>query len=96
MALWGSIMLANLLPILVKVVPLAIKLVPVVERLVKGAKQGSAKRELVVTLVLTALQTYEGFSGKDVADEVKLAEGVGQIVDGVVAVLNATGKLKAA
>ena len=87
-------MLANLLPILIKVVPLAIRLVPVVERLVKGAKQGTVKRELVVALVLATLQTYEGFSGKDVADEVKLAEGVGLIIDGVVACLNATGKLK--
>jgi hypothetical protein len=87
-------MLANILPVLFKVVPLVIKLVPVVERLVRGVKQGTAKRELVVALVLTVLQTYEGFTGKDIADEVKLAEGVGQIVDGVVAVLNATGKLK--
>lgn len=83
-----------LLAALPKVIPVVVSLVPLVEKLIKGDKQGPAKRSLVVEAVKAVLLVAEGVSGKDIADEKLFAEGVGQIVDGVVAVLNATGKLK--
>ena len=86
--------IVSLLPILVRAVPVVLQLVPLVERLIKGPKQGTVKREIVVEAVKAIILAAEGISGKDFVDEAKFAEGVGQIVDGVVAVLNSTGKLK--
>ena len=86
--------IVSLLPILVRTVPVVLQLVPLVERLIKGPKQGAVKREIVVEAVKAIILAAEGISGKDFVDEAKFAEGVGQIVDGVVAVLNSTGKLK--
>ena len=86
--------IVSLLPILVRAVPVVLQLVPLVERLIKGPKQGAVKREIVVEAVKAIILAAEGISGKDFVDEALFAQGVGQIVDGVVAVLNATGKLK--
>lgn len=87
--------MGTLVPLLIKALPAVVQLVPVVERLFKGPKQGEAKRTVVVEVVKVLILGAEALANKDlIQDNALFAQGVGQIVDGVVAVMNATGKLK--
>lgn len=81
----------KILPI---ILPIAVEVVKLVEGLF-GRGQGGPKRDLAVTLVKALVMAAEGVSGKDIVDDAKFSDGIGQIIDGVVAVLNATGKFSA-
>ena len=81
----------GLLKHLPTILPLIVATVKSVEALLGGGA-GESKRALVVEFVKLAILAAEGVTGKDIVDEELFAEGVGDIVDGVVAILNSTGK----
>jgi hypothetical protein len=76
------------------IIPLVIEAVKAAEKLF-GSKKGELKKEYVVNLVKVAILSVEGISQKDIVDENLFSEGVGDIVDGVVKVLNSTKKFNA-
>ena len=76
---------------LVKVVwPIALEIVPMIEKLF-GNSTGEEKRSVAVALIVPAVRAVEAAAGKDLVDEVALAESVGHVIDAVVSVLNLTG-----
>jgi len=75
------------------ILPAIVSVVQTVEGFFGGGK-GEVKRAAVAEIVLQLLKAYEGISDTDVVEEEELAEGVGQVIDGVVAILNATGVFK--
>ncbi len=58
-----------------------------IETALQGAT-GAAKREAAVRLIGPIIRTSQIVSGKKIADAALLETGIGQITDGVVAVLN--------
>lgn len=74
-----------------QILPVVVNIVQLVEQLV-GNGNGEKKKTLAQKLVLNTIRGIEGFKG-EVADEEALAEAAGQIIDGVVGVLNAFGAL---
>lgn len=70
--------------------PIIVSVVQLVERIFGGGN-GSQKKTLAVQILVLALSTYEKLSGKEIVDEVKLAETVGPLIDGVVELLNMFG-----
>lgn len=52
-------------------------------------KSGTEKREAAIRLIGPLIRTSQIVSGKKIADAALLETGIGQITDGVVAVLNA-------
>ncbi len=55
-----------------------------------GAKRGAEKRSAAVDLVGLLLNFTEAVSTKDIVDQDKFQEGLGQAVDGIVKMLNAS------
>ena len=86
--MFGTVL--RLLPVLLPAVFDAVKLV---EKLFGGGK-GSEKRGVAVEIVKLVILAAEGLSGKDLVENEAFAAAVGQIVDGVVAALNATNAFK--
>jgi hypothetical protein len=81
----------GLLAALPTILPVAFEAVKLAEKIF-GRGKGSSKKSLAVDVVKMVLKSYEGIKGEDIVDEDALSEGVGNIVDGIVKVLNATGK----
>ena len=79
--------------LLTKILPLVLTLVPMVERLL-GAGSGGEKRNTVIDLIIPVVRAYESISGRELVDEVALAEAIGGLVDGVVGVINLFGMFK--
>ena len=55
-----------------------------------GNKSGSDKKDAALSFVTSALNLGEAVSSKDVVDEEKFRAGLSQVVDGVVACMNAS------
>lgn len=85
--------LIPLLKYLPTVLPMVVELVKIAEKIF-GNGNGGSKKDFVAPIVKQAILALEGFSGKDIIDEDKFSDGVGKVVDGVVAILNATGAFK--
>lgn len=81
----------SLLKYLPAVLPIAIEIVKIVEKAF-GSGGGAAKRAAAVSMVKTVVMGFEGLTQRDIVDENMLEEGLGQVIDGVVKVLNSTRK----
>ncbi len=55
-----------------------------------GAKTGAQKKDAALSIVTSAINVVDAVANKQIADSGKFTEGLGQIVDGVVACLNAS------
>lgn len=86
--------LGVLLKNLPTILPIAVEAVKFVERMF-GKNKGAEKRSVVVSFVRSVVLAAEGIKGSDIVDEDVLSEGIGDIVDGIVKVLNSTGKFDA-
>lgn len=82
---------AFLLKNLPTILPIAVEAIKLVEKAF-GRGKGVDKREAVVQLVKVAILAAEGLTAKDIVDDALFLKGVGEIIDGVVDVLNSTGQ----
>jgi hypothetical protein len=73
------------------ILPAVIEAVKLAESIF-GRGKGEVKKAWVVSAVKSAILAIEGLSQKDIVDDQLFSEGVGDVVDGVVKILNATGK----
>ena len=55
-----------------------------------GAKTGAQKKEAALQIVASAINVTDAVANKQIADSGKFTQGLGTIVDGVVACLNAS------
>ena len=55
-----------------------------------GAKTGVQKREAAISIVGAAINVADAVTSKTIADSTKFTAGLGLVVDGVVACLNAS------
>jgi len=55
-----------------------------------GANGGSQKRNAAMTFVSNALCATDAVAGKNIVDPNKFQDGLGKVIDGVVACLNAS------
>jgi hypothetical protein len=55
-----------------------------------GSKSGTDKKEAALSFVGSALSLTEAIANRDIVDEAKFRDGLGKIIDGVVACLNAS------
>jgi hypothetical protein len=55
-----------------------------------GSKTGNEKKDAALNFVASALSITEAVSQKEIVDQEKFREGLGQIVDGTVQCLNAS------
>lgn len=55
-----------------------------------GAKNGGTKRNSVLTFISSALSVTDVVAGKTIVDPNKFQDGLGKVIDGVVACLNAS------
>lgn len=78
--------------IIAKILPLALQVIPFIERLI-GKGEGDKKRAAAIKLIVPVIQAIESASGKELVDEEALAEAAGNLVDGIVAVMNLFGIL---
>jgi hypothetical protein len=60
-----------------------------------GSKTGNEKKNAALNFVASALSITEAVSQKEIMDQDKFREGLGQIVDGTVQCLNASAWSKA-
>ncbi len=60
-----------------------------------GKKSGADKKDAALNFVASALSIAEAVSQKEIVDEDKFRAGLGQIIDGTVACLNASSWAKA-
>jgi hypothetical protein len=60
-----------------------------------GSKTGNEKKNAALNFVASALSITEAVSQKEIMDQEKFREGLGQIVDGTVQCLNASAWSKA-
>jgi hypothetical protein len=60
-----------------------------------GSKTGNEKKNAALNFVASALSITEAVSQKEIVDQEKFREGLGQIVDGTVQCLNASAWSKA-
>ena len=60
-----------------------------------GSKTGNQKKDNALNFVASALSITEAIAQKDIVDETKFRDGLGQIVDGTVQCLNASTWSKA-
>ncbi|MBZ5631239.1 MAG: hypothetical protein LAO06_20490 [Acidobacteriia bacterium] len=60
-----------------------------------GSKTGNEKKENALNFVSSALSVTEAIAQKDIVDEDKFRDGLGKIIDGTVACLNASTWAKA-
>lgn len=59
-----------------------------------GSKSGGDKKEAALSFVSAALSLTEAIANRDIVDENKFKEGLGKVIDGVVACLNASAWAK--
>jgi hypothetical protein len=85
----------NFLKIFLRSVALLPSLVQGVESLF-GAKSGSEKKDAVLSIVTAAINVGDAVTQKTIADSTAFSAGLGQVIDGVVACLNASIWHKAA
>jgi hypothetical protein len=55
-----------------------------------GQKSGSDKKEAALSFVSSALNIGEAVTSRDIVDEDQFRAGLGQVIDGVVACMNAS------
>jgi hypothetical protein len=79
----------NFLSKLLQGISLAPTLVTGVEQLL-GAKNGNDKKNATVSFVQSAIGVTDAVANKQIIDQSKFSEGLGKIIDGVVACLNAS------
>ncbi len=73
-----------------QVLPLAVSIAETVAKLFKpGQKTGAEKLAAVKQVVLNALTASELLSGKQIVDEALLDQGITEITNGAVKILNA-------
>jgi hypothetical protein len=60
-----------------------------------GTKAGKDKKDAALNFVASALSITEAVSQKEIVDQDKFRDGLGQIIDGTVACLNASAWSKA-
>ena len=85
----------NFLTILLRGITLAPGVVQGVESLF-GAKSGAQKRDAALSIVGSSINLADAVSSKKIADANGFTTGMGQIIDGVVACMNASVWAKAA
>ena len=59
-----------------------------------GKKSGADKKNAALTLALNTIQATDAIAGKDIVDSGKFQDGLGKVIDGVVACLNASAWAK--
>ena len=79
----------NFLTILLRGITLAPGVVQGVESLF-GAKSGAQKRDAALSIVGSSINLADAVASKKIADGNSFTTGLGQIIDGVVACLNAS------
>ncbi len=55
-----------------------------------GNKSGNDKKEAALSFVTSALNLGEAVSSREIVDEEKFRDGLGKVIDGVVACMNAS------
>lgn len=55
-----------------------------------GAKSGTEKKNAALTFVQSAISATDAIANKQIVDPAKFNDGLGKVVDGVVACLNAS------
>jgi len=55
-----------------------------------GAKSGNDKKNAVLSFVQSAISMTDAVASKQVIDQAKFSDGLGKVIDGVVACLNAS------
>jgi hypothetical protein len=55
-----------------------------------GAKTGTDKKNAALNFVQSAISVTDGVANKQIVDQAKFSEGLGNVIDGVVACLNAS------
>jgi hypothetical protein len=55
-----------------------------------GHKSGTDKKNAALTLTQNTIQATDAIAGKDILDAAKFQDGLGKVIDGVVACLNAS------
>ena len=55
-----------------------------------GAKTGATKKAAALTFVNSAVSATDSLAGKTIVDPNKFQDGLGKVIDGVVACLNAS------
>jgi len=63
-----------------------------VEEAIKEIKAGAEKKKAVLSIVMATPEIVEALSGKEVIDENLFKQGLSQINDGLVKIMNATRK----
>lgn len=71
-------------------IPQIISLVERIASLFKGSVSGPDKKAVVMALVKDSIMAAEGITDKDIVDEQAFVEGLGEVVDGTVKMLNAS------
>jgi hypothetical protein len=79
-----------MLSIILKVLTYLPALVTAAENLFPGRKKGAEKFDSVADIVTTVLRASEGLTGKEIVDDDKFNEGVRDVINGVVKILNAS------
>ncbi|HVO41193.1 MAG TPA: hypothetical protein VMT34_01160 [Aggregatilineales bacterium] len=79
----------NFLAKLLQGISLAPSVVHGVEGLL-GAKSGNEKKNAALTFVQSAISTTDAIANKQIVDPAKFNDGLGKVIDGVVACLNAS------
>jgi hypothetical protein len=59
-----------------------------------GSKSGNDKKEAALSFVGAALSVTEAIANRDIVDDARFRDGLGQIIDGVVQCLNASAWAK--
>lgn len=85
----------NFLTILLRGITLVPGVIQGVESLF-GSKTGAQKRDAALSIVGSTINLADAVSKKTIADAASFTAGLGQIIDGVVACLNASVWFKAA
>jgi hypothetical protein len=60
-----------------------------------GSKSGNDKKEAALSFITSALNIGEAVTSRDIVDEDKFKAGLSQVIDGVVACMNASVWAKA-
>lgn len=79
----------NFLAKLLQGISLAPTVVHGVEGLL-GAKSGADKKNAALNFVQSAMSVTDAIANKQIADPTKFSDGLGKVIDGVVACLNAS------
>ena len=79
----------NFLAKLLQGISLAPSVINGVEGLL-GPKSGADKKNAALTFVQSAISTTDAIADKEIVDPTKFSDGLGKVIDGVVACLNAS------